>query len=204
MHRLLGRLCHVFHLQDGAPIALQSRAILQDGGLQTSNRQHGHLPARPAVLRPSEAVTVPPAQVTVVTTAAELQAASEAGAQDIEIRAHLDLSDLKLWFSPGLPKVPGVDRGPHALVYAYGGMRSMRVRPLPGLAALHYGAVDVQHACESTVRLTHRTAGPARSAGVLVSLAVALHWHDAPAAALHSHQTACIRSMHGHKQLWRS
>ena len=83
------------------------------------------------MLRPSEAVTVPPAHVRVITTAAELQAASVEGAQDIEIRAHLDLSGLKRFDNPALSAIPEYETNvPQALLYTHGIMRSMRVRAL--------------------------------------------------------------------------
>ena len=74
---------------------------------------------------------MPPAQVRVVTTAAELQAASVEGAQDIEIRTHLDLSSLKRLDNPALSAIPEDEiSGPQALLYTHGIMRSMRVRAL--------------------------------------------------------------------------
>ena len=116
-------------LQVEVPVALRSREILQDRNSNVSFTVQGRMNRRPPVLRPSEAVTVPPAQVRVVTTAAELQAASVAGAQDIEIRTHLDLSGLKRFVNPALSAIPKEDIiRPQALLYTYGNMRSMRVR----------------------------------------------------------------------------
>lgn len=42
-----------------------------------------------------------PANITVVRTAREFQEAFTSGAQDVQIRGHLDLSSLALAFSPG-------------------------------------------------------------------------------------------------------
>ena len=122
----------------------QHRAILQHSHIHTSPKQSHPLSNRPAVLPRFEPVSVPPAQLTVVTTAAELQAASVAGAQDIEIRAHLDLSSLRRFFNPRLPPITGDEsKGPHALLYAYGNMRSMRVRGF----RWHCLRIMLQHTC---------------------------------------------------------
>ena len=116
-------------LQVEAPVALHGRELVQDSGSKTVYTLYDNLHGRPPVLRPSDDVTVPPAHVRVVTTAAELQAASAAGAQDIEIRAHLDLSGLTRFDNPELAVSPAqAAAGPHALLYAHGDMRSMRVR----------------------------------------------------------------------------
>eukprot|EP00892_Ulva_mutabilis_P006547 jgi/Ulvmu1/4264/UM194_0004.1 len=73
---------------------------------------------------------VQPAEVTVVTSAAQLQAASEAAARDIEIRAHLDLRNLKRPPNPGISGFDGPNNDDSiirlALFYVHSEMRSLR------------------------------------------------------------------------------
>ena len=73
----------------------------------------------------------PPANVTIVRTAEELQQATLRGAIDIEIRDHIDLSTLNLAFDP-TGEFKGTVRmyGKSSLLYSYSPMRSIRVRPL--------------------------------------------------------------------------
>ena len=90
------------------------------------------LPAQP--LPEGDGVTVPAADVTAVFTGEELQAASADAAQDIEIRAHLDMRRLTRTPNPVLEADPvfelETDQGTTrlALLYAQPPMRSMRVR----------------------------------------------------------------------------
>lgn len=74
------------------------------------------------------------ASITVVNTASQLRAATQAGAQDIEIRSHLDLTELAL----GTQKV---SRGTPTALGNINGTSSIRVRTslaLPRLAASLY------------------------------------------------------------------
>lgn len=89
-----------------------------------------HPPRQPrsnerAQARPREVRAVPRANITVVRSAAELQAAAEAKAQDIEIRAHLDLRKLRRLQNP---LVTSAVAGSYALLYADPPLRSIRVR----------------------------------------------------------------------------
>ena len=79
--------------------------------------------------RAGDAVTVPPADVTTVVTGEQLQAAFADVAQDIEIRAHLDMRGLTR--TPNQMLESGTDYTAVtrlALLYAQPPMRSMRVR----------------------------------------------------------------------------
>ena len=103
-------------------------------------------PAQP--LPESDGVTVPAADVTAVITGEELQAASADEAQDIEIRAHLDMRRLTRTPNQVLEADPGFQAAftqattRLALLYAQPPMRSMRVRtPLSELCLL-YIAID--------------------------------------------------------------
>ena len=90
-------------------------------------------PAPPAPPPPDvDEPFIPPANVAVVTTAAELQRVNLAGALDIEIRSHLDLRNLSRVENPGL--LPGEETARNiksiALLYSspQAPARSIRVR----------------------------------------------------------------------------
>ena len=71
---------------------------------------------------------IPAANITVVRTAGELQRAALAGAQDIEIRAHLDLRSLELAANPLFDGIEtAINRKRLALLYASPPLRSIRV-----------------------------------------------------------------------------
>ena len=80
---------------------------------------------------------IPAASITVVRTAAQLQRAALAGAQDIEIRAHLDLRSLE---RAANPLIEGVETAVNpkrlALLYASPPLRSIRVCIRPRAALL--------------------------------------------------------------------
>lgn len=82
--------------------------------------------ASPVAADPAAAA---PANVTIVRTGAELRQATLGGARDIEIRAHLDMRDMRRMANP---LMPGVDRGNSrrelTLLYASNPLRSIRVR----------------------------------------------------------------------------
>lgn len=71
-------------------------------------------------------------QVTVVATPAQLQAASIAGAQYIEVQAHLDLRHLGRLRHNDLPRDSPLRelKTPQALFYIHQNMTSLRVRAL--------------------------------------------------------------------------
>ena len=86
-------------------------------------------PSPEALAQDAGDAVVGPANITVVTTPGELQAASLAGAQDIEIRSHLDLRSLKLAKNPAITGNE-TENNPKrlALLYASPPLRSIRVR----------------------------------------------------------------------------
>ena len=85
-------------------------------------------PGAPAPQAPHR--IIPPANITIVTTAEELQEASLAGAQDIEIRRHIDLRTLTTVPNPSIGGVEAVTNPKRlALLYASPPLRSIRVRP---------------------------------------------------------------------------
>ena len=67
--------------------------------------------------------------VTAITTAEQLQDAASAGAQDMEIRAHLDLRGLE-WHvrPPSRVNIRNAGQGVVELLFARGDLRSLRVR----------------------------------------------------------------------------
>eukprot|EP00892_Ulva_mutabilis_P006551 jgi/Ulvmu1/4268/UM194_0008.1 len=102
--------------QANGPAPLSSRALLQ-----TDVDAAAPSPTQPQL------PTVAAAAVSVVTTAAELQAVAVAAAQDIELQSHLDLRSLRRITNPDLPRET-TEEGvlDYALLYVHGGMRSMR------------------------------------------------------------------------------
>lgn len=83
----------------------------------------------PAAAAPAAAA---PVNVTVVRTGAELRQATLGGARDIEIRAHLDMRDMRRIANPLMPRVDrGNSRKELALLYASKPLRSIRVRLAP-------------------------------------------------------------------------
>ena len=95
--------------------------------------------AAPGALVPeSPHLLIPPANITIVTTAEELQEATIAGAQDIEIRSHLDLRTLKRVPTPLIDGPETHDnRKRLALLYASPPLRSIRVRPRADREGFH-------------------------------------------------------------------
>ena len=68
-------------------------------------------------------------EVTAITTAEQLQDAASAGAQDIEIRAHLDLRDLEWHIRPPSRVANSKARlGYREILLSRGDLRSLRVR----------------------------------------------------------------------------
>lgn len=104
-------------VQDGAPLTPNNRELMQAQNTSAAE------PSQPSTPSPAMLPSLPEAKVTVVTTAAELLDASTATAQDIEIRAHLDLRSLVRVQNPALP--PTALR--LAIINAISPMRSMRV-----------------------------------------------------------------------------
>lgn len=79
---------------------------------------------------PPPDVAVNPATPTVVTTVAELLDAAAAAVEDIEIRAHLDLRDVRRSQNPDLPVLDNPGSPTRlALLYLRPPMRSIRVCP---------------------------------------------------------------------------
>lgn len=84
-----------------------------------------------------------PAEVTPVSTAEELRTAAAAGAQHIEIRAHLDLRELP---RADNPLIEGNGVRALALLYASGGLESIRVRsPVPCMPAIQHHVASRMH-----------------------------------------------------------
>lgn len=117
-------------LQDGPPQQVHTRALAQAAAA----------PSAPTAAAPSAAPAPAPAQpdVTVVTTPEELQAAAQASAAHIEIRAHLDCRNLTRLGNPDLPPTSSTGTRPRlALLYARASMQSIRVRLVPHLSCMH-------------------------------------------------------------------
>eukprot|EP00892_Ulva_mutabilis_P006549 jgi/Ulvmu1/4266/UM194_0006.1 len=116
--------------KDVSPVSHVDRALLQAGTMPEpapSPVPTSGAPRQPPPPPPPAASPAPLADVTVVTTPEELQAAVAAAVVDIEIRAHLDLSNLT---RPRNPEIPGAstEDAPRnlALLYRIQEMRSMR------------------------------------------------------------------------------
>ena len=87
------------------------------------------VPKRLAATHQPPLKAVSPADITVVTSAEQLQNATLTQAEDIEIRAHLDLRALNLADNPDIPGEESVsNRKRLALLYATHRLRSVRVR----------------------------------------------------------------------------
>lgn len=108
-------------MQDVPPVHLASRDLLQSNASSSAVRS----PPPP----PPPLPNVPAASITVVRTAAELQAAATATAPDIEVQAHLDLRSLARLDNPDIPGGSTPEElTALALLYKRAAMRSMRVR----------------------------------------------------------------------------
>jgi len=123
-----------------------------DGTARSQSRGPSSV-TRPATPPPSTRATQAPAEVTVVTTAEELVNATLAGAQDIEIQAHLDLRNTRRQNNTNDPTEPvpnehGVGQGSTALLASRGNMRSMRVRSPEGAQADVYSDKVQCEPCE--------------------------------------------------------
>ena len=109
----------------------------------TSQRQPSP-PAAPSTgAANAEVAPVAPPNITVVNTVEELEAAALGGAQDIEIRSHLNLRHMRQIATGALGEGEGPTNSssPTALIYASagGGLRSIRVCSSSGFAALLFG-----------------------------------------------------------------
>lgn len=117
---------------------MEGRRLLQNTNAMAAAEEvsPASAPQRPASTdtgpRPSShRMFIPRADITPVTTATDLQSVTLAGAQDIEVRGHVDLRGLARVNNPELraPHDPeNSDSNKFALLYALSELRSFRVR----------------------------------------------------------------------------
>lgn len=169
-------------VQDGAPLIPNNRELMQ------AQNTSAAAPGQPATPSPATLPSLPDATVNVVTTADELLAASTATAQDIEIRAHLDLRSLVRVQNPALP--PTASR--LAIINALSPMRSMRVcHPLQCHCCLLHRAKCLTMVWQSTCR---HGMSPGVNAVDLCNWMDMAHYTDACTAVVTLHRccAACV------------